>query len=62
MLIKLEILLDKKGKVFIGKIIVFYSYFFRLTTQCEKCGQELYIGLQETTSNSCKCRKQQNKG
>ncbi|CAF5026790.1 unnamed protein product, partial [Rotaria sp. Silwood1] len=30
-----------------------------LTRQCEKCGQELYSGLQETSSNSCKCQKQQ---
>ena len=35
---------------------------FRLTTQCEKCGQELYPGLQETSSSSCKCKKQQAKG
>ncbi|CAF1139632.1 unnamed protein product [Adineta steineri] len=32
-----------------------------LTSQCEKCGQELYPGLQETSSNSCKCKKQQSK-
>ena len=35
---------------------------FRLTTQCEKCGEQLYPGLQETSSNSCKCKKQQTKG
>ncbi|CAF1088574.1 unnamed protein product [Rotaria sordida] len=32
-----------------------------LTSQCEKCGQELYLGLQETSSTSCKCQKQQSK-
>jgi len=36
--------------------------FRRLTSQCEKCGEELYPGLQETSSNSCKCKKQQSKG
>ncbi len=37
-------------------------FLFRLTTQCEKCGEQLYPGLHETSSNSCKCKKQQSKG
>ncbi|CAF3428145.1 unnamed protein product [Rotaria socialis] len=32
-----------------------------LVSQCEKCGQELYSGLQETSSSSCKCQKQKSK-
>ncbi|UJR29306.1 hypothetical protein I4U23_010520 [Adineta vaga] len=33
-----------------------------LTNECEICGKELYPGLQETSTKSCKCKKQQSKG
>jgi hypothetical protein len=55
-------LFDKKGKKrdFISNFILII--YLRLTSQCEKCGQNLYPGLQETSSSSCKCKKQQSKG
>jgi hypothetical protein len=43
-------------------LVLLVFIFRRLTSQCEKCGEELYPGLQETSSNSCKCKKQQSKG
>ena len=30
----------------------------RLTSQCEKCGEELYAGLQEKNFSACRCQKQ----
>ena len=34
---------------------------FSLIRQCEKCGNELYPGLEETSSNSCQCQNQSKK-
>ena len=62
MQIHLVILFDKKGKDSLQFIIQFYwKTLFRLTSQCEKCGQELYPGLQETSSGSCKCKNNNQK-
>ena len=51
--------IQQEGFVFhlLNKKFLFFRQF-RLINQCDKCGDDLYIGLQENSSNYCQCQKQ----
>ena len=50
----------EQGSVHI-RIQIELIFFVRLINQCEKCGKELYPGLEEKSSNSCQCQNQSKK-